>query len=200
MVRGDLDICLACVEQGGSIRRHAENVADWPVDYESGGSARSEPPLRHARGTYAGEGLQANLTFGPPWTSPRALWWRVRIVRAKRAFREARIPLELLAGEELYGCPASVLEVICRIFSEEYAAMSGDDWFRPGLCREAIRLGRILARLVPEQAEVRGLVSLMEIQASRLPARLGPAGEPVLLLDQDRIRWDPLRIRGDGPR
>lgn len=118
-----------------------------------------------------------------------------RVVRAKRTLREARVPFEVPAEGELDERLSSVLEVVYLIFNEGYAATSGDDWFRPRLCAEAIRLGRILAGLAPQEPEVHGLVSLMEIQASRLPARLGPSGEPVLLLDQDRSRWDHLLIR-----
>ncbi|MBV9281299.1 MAG: RNA polymerase sigma factor [Chloroflexi bacterium] len=118
-----------------------------------------------------------------------------RIVRAKRTLREARVPFEVPARAELAGRLSSVLEVIYLIFNEGYAATAGDDWVRPALCEDALRLGRILAELMPAEPEVHGLVALMEIQASRLRARVGPAGEPVLLLDQDRGRWDRLLIR-----
>jgi RNA polymerase sigma factor (sigma-70 family) len=118
-----------------------------------------------------------------------------RIVRAKRTLAEAHVPYEVPRGPELASRLAAVLEVIYLIFNEGYAATSGDDWIRPTLCEEALRLGRILAELAPEEPEVHGLVALMEIQASRLRARVGPAGEPVLLLDQDRGRWDRLLIR-----
>jgi predicted RNA polymerase sigma factor len=118
-----------------------------------------------------------------------------RIVRAKRTLAAARVPYELPPREELGARLASVLEVIYLIFNEGYAATAGDDWIRPGLMEEALRLGRILAGLAPDEPEVRGLLSLMEIQASRARARLGPSGEPVLLLDQDRGRWDQLLIR-----
>ena len=118
-----------------------------------------------------------------------------RIVRAKRTLAAARVPFELPPREELGARLASVLEVIYLIFNEGYAATAGDDWIRPGLMEEALRLGRILAGLAPDEPEVRGLLSLMEIQASRARARLGPSGEPVLLLDQDRGRWDQLLIR-----
>ncbi len=118
-----------------------------------------------------------------------------RIVRAKRTLREARVSFEVPRGAELAGRLTSVLEVIYLVFNEGYAATAGDDWVRPALCEDALRLGRILAELVPEDPEVHGLVALMEIQASRLPARVGPSGEPVLLLDQDRARWDQLLIR-----
>jgi RNA polymerase sigma factor (sigma-70 family) len=118
-----------------------------------------------------------------------------RIVRAKRTLREARVPLEVPAGEDLDERLPSVLEVVYLVFNEGYAATAGEDWVRPGLCNEALRLGRILAELAPAEPEVHGLVALMEIQASRAAARVGPGGEPVLLLDQDRRRWDPLLIR-----
>ena len=118
-----------------------------------------------------------------------------RIVRAKRTLTAARVPVELPPREELGARLASVLEVIYLIFNEGYAATAGDEWIRPALMEEALRLGRILAGLAPEEPEVHGLLSLMEIQASRARARLGPSGEPVLLLDQDRGRWDQLLIR-----
>jgi RNA polymerase sigma factor (sigma-70 family) len=118
-----------------------------------------------------------------------------RIVRAKRTLAEARAPFELPPQAELSARLASVVEVIYLIFNEGYAATAGDDWTRPALCEEALRLGRILAGLAPAEPEVHGLVALMEIQASRLRARVGRDGEPVLLLDQDRSRWDRLLIR-----
>jgi RNA polymerase sigma factor (sigma-70 family) len=118
-----------------------------------------------------------------------------RIVRAKRSLAAARVPFEVPGGNDLAQRLPSVLEVIYLIFNEGYAATAGKDWTRPQLCEEALRLGRILAGLAPGEAEVHGLAALMEIQASRLQARLGPGGEPVLLLDQDRTRWDPLLIR-----
>jgi RNA polymerase sigma-70 factor, ECF subfamily len=118
-----------------------------------------------------------------------------RIVRAKRTLAEARIPFEVPRGEELAARVSSVLSVIYLIFNEGYSATAGDDWMRPQLCDEALRLGRILAELPHEEPEVHGLVALMEIQASRLAARTGPSGEPVLLLDQNRARWDQLLIR-----
>ncbi len=117
-----------------------------------------------------------------------------RIVRAKRTLAEAKVPFEVPRGEELTARLSSVLEVVYLIFNEGYSATAGDDWMRPQLCEEALRLGRILVGLVPDQAEVHGLVALMEIQASRLRARIGPSGEPVLLLDQDRSRWDRMLI------
>lgn len=118
-----------------------------------------------------------------------------RIVRAKRTLREARVPFEVPRGADMAARLGSVLEVIYLIFNEGYAATAGDDWVRPALCDDALRLGRILAELAPDEQEVHGLVALMEIQASRLRARVGPSGEPVLLLDQDRSRWDRLLIR-----
>jgi RNA polymerase sigma factor (sigma-70 family) len=118
-----------------------------------------------------------------------------RIVRAKRALADAHVPFEVPRGAEFAARLSSVLQVIYLIFNEGYAATAGDDWMRPELCQDALRLGRILAELVPEEAEVYGLVALMEIQASRSRARVGPSGEPILLLDQDRGRWDYLLIR-----
>ena len=117
-----------------------------------------------------------------------------RITRAKRTLSEAGVPYEVPRGEELAERLASVLEVIYLIFNEGYAATGGEDWVRPALCEDALRLGRILAGLAPEEAEVHGLVALMEIQASRLRARVDAAGAPVLLLDQDRSRWDFVLI------
>jgi len=118
-----------------------------------------------------------------------------RIVRAKRALADARVPFEVPRGEELALRLASVLEVIYLIFNEGYAATAGDDWMRPGLCEDALRLGRMLAELTPGEPEVFGLVALMEIQASRSAARVALSGEPILLLDQNRARWDQLLIR-----
>jgi RNA polymerase sigma factor (sigma-70 family) len=118
-----------------------------------------------------------------------------RIVRAKRTLAEKRVPFEVPRGPELAGRLASVLEVLYLIFNEGYSATAGEDWVRPGLCEDALRLGRVLAELVPAEREVHGLVALLEIQASRLRARIGPSGEPVLLLDQDRARWDQILIR-----
>jgi RNA polymerase sigma-70 factor (ECF subfamily) len=118
-----------------------------------------------------------------------------RIVRAKRALADARVPFEVPRGEELALRLASVLEVIYLIFNEGYAATAGDDWMRPGLCEDALRLGRMLAELAPGEPEVYGLVALMEIQASRSAARVALSGEPILLLDQNRARWDQLLIR-----
>jgi RNA polymerase sigma-70 factor (ECF subfamily) len=118
-----------------------------------------------------------------------------RIVRAKRTLAEARVPFEVPRGADLAARLSSVLEVVYLVFNEGYTATAGSDWVRPALCEEALRLGRILAELAPREPEVHGLVALMEIQASRLRARVGPAGEPVLLLDQNRARWDWLLVR-----
>ena len=117
-----------------------------------------------------------------------------RIVRAKRTLAEAAVPFEVPRGEDLVERLSAVLSVIYLIFNEGYSATAGEDWMRAGLCEEALRLGRILAGLLPQQPEVHGLVALMEIQASRAGARTGPSGEPILLLDQDRARWDRLLI------
>jgi len=117
-----------------------------------------------------------------------------RIVRAKRTLAEAHVPFEVPRGDELAARLSSVLEVLYLIFNEGYTATAGDDWMRPTLCEEALRLGRILVELTPKEPEVRGLVALMEIQASRSRARTSPLGEPILLLDQDRGRWDQLLI------
>ncbi|RQP26035.1 RNA polymerase sigma factor [Piscinibacter terrae] len=117
-----------------------------------------------------------------------------RIVRAKRTLSEARVPYEVPRADELPARLSSVLEVIYLIFNEGYSATAGDDWMRPALCEEALRLGRILAELTPREPEVHGLVALMEIQASRSRARVGPQGEPILLLDQNRAKWDHMLI------
>jgi RNA polymerase sigma factor (sigma-70 family) len=117
-----------------------------------------------------------------------------RIVRAKRTLAEAKVPFEVPRGAEFDARLSSVLQVIYLVFNEGYSATAGEDWLRPALCEDALRLGRILAGLVPTEPEVHGLVALMEIQASRSRARVGPSGEPVLLLDQDRARWDQLLI------
>ncbi len=118
-----------------------------------------------------------------------------RIVRAKKALSAAGVRFEVPAGQERQARLASVLEVIYLIFNEGYSATAGDDWMRPDLCHEAVRLGRLLAQLAPDEAEVHGLVALMEIQSSRIHARTGPSGEPVLLLEQNRARWDRLLIQ-----
>jgi predicted RNA polymerase sigma factor len=117
-----------------------------------------------------------------------------RLVRAKRTLADARVPFEVPRGDELAARLSSVLEVLYLIFNEGYTATAGGDWMRPVLCEEALRLGRILAGLAPKEPEVHGLVALMEIQASRAGARTGPSGEPILLLDQNRARWDQLLI------
>nr|WP_225978537.1 RNA polymerase sigma factor [Gandjariella thermophila] len=118
-----------------------------------------------------------------------------RIVRAKRTLAARRVPFEVPAGADRAARLSSVLEVIYLVFNEGYSATAGDDWVRPALCEDALRLGRVLAGLAPKEPEVHGLVALMELQASRLRARTGPDGEPILLLDQDRGRWDRLLIR-----
>jgi len=117
-----------------------------------------------------------------------------RIVRAKRTLSDAHVAFEVPRGAEFTARLSSVLQVIYLIFNEGYSATTGDDWIRPALCDEALRLGRILVELVPKEPEVLGLVALMEIQASRSKARVGPSGEPILLLDQDRAQWDRLLI------
>ena len=130
-----------------------------------------------------------------------------RIVRAKRSLAAARVPFEVPRGPELAARLESVLEVIYLVFNEGYSATAGADWVRPALCEDALRLGRILAELAPDHPEVHGLVALMELQASRIRARVSPTGEPILLLDQDRGRWDHLLIgrglaaltRAEGP-
>jgi RNA polymerase sigma factor (sigma-70 family) len=118
-----------------------------------------------------------------------------RIVRAKRSLAEAHVPFEVPRGEELAARLSSVLEVIYLVFNEGYSATSGDDWMRPALCEDALRLGRILAELATQEPEVHGLVALMEIQASRSRARVSSSGEPILLLEQNRVHWDQLLIR-----
>src|SRR5204863_983221 len=118
-----------------------------------------------------------------------------RIVRAKRTLSDAKVPFEVPRGDELAARLSSVLGVIYLIFNEGYSATAGNDWTRPALCEEALRLGRILAELAPQEPEVHGLVALMEIQASRAAARVGPSGEPILLLSQNRARWDRILIR-----
>jgi RNA polymerase sigma factor (sigma-70 family) len=118
-----------------------------------------------------------------------------RIVRAKRTLANERVPFEVPRGSDLEGRLSSVLEVLYLVFNEGYSATAGDDWMRPGLCEDALRLGRIVAELIPNEPEVHGLVALMEIQASRIRARTGPSGEPILLLDQNRALWDRLLIR-----
>src|SRR5258708_39888007 len=117
-----------------------------------------------------------------------------RIVRAKKPLAKVRVPFEVPGIDEGPARLTSVLEVISLIFNEGYSATAGDDWMRRALCEDAVRLGRVLAQLTPEEPEVHGLVALLEIQSSRVRARTGPAGEPILLLDQDRRRWDRLLI------
>ncbi|MCK2216085.1 RNA polymerase sigma factor [Actinomadura sp. ATCC 31491] len=117
-----------------------------------------------------------------------------RVVRAKRALADKGVPFEVPGGGELAGRLAAVLEVIYLIFNEGYSATAGDDWLRPALCADALRLGRVLAGLMPGEPEVHGLVALMELHASRSAARVGPSGEPILLLEQDRARWDRLLV------
>src|SRR5437762_10684514 len=118
-----------------------------------------------------------------------------RIVRAKRTLREAHVPFEVPRGSELAARLSSVLEVLYLIFNEGYSATAGDDWVRPGLCEDALRLGRVLAGLVPGEPEIHGLVALMEIQASRMRARTDAQGRPIPLLEQSRARWDQLLIQ-----
>ena len=149
--------------------------------------ARTALTLRLLGGLTTGEIARAFLV-GEPTVAQR-------IVRAKRTLAEARVPFELPPREELGTRLGSVLEVIYLFFNEGYVATAGDDWLRPALMQEALRLGRVLAGLAPDEAEVHGLVALMEIQASRSRARVGPSGEAVPLLDQDRVRWDRLLIR-----
>jgi RNA polymerase sigma factor (sigma-70 family) len=149
--------------------------------------ARVALTLRLIGGLTTGEIARAFLTSEPTIAQ--------RLVRAKRTLSAARVPFEVPRTPELGARLASVLAVIYLIFNEGYSATHGEDWVRPTLCDEALRLGRILAELMPEEAEVHGMVALMEIQASRLRARVGPNGEPILLLDQDRARWDRLLIR-----
>src|SRR5207237_2986077 len=118
-----------------------------------------------------------------------------RIVRAKRTLAEKRVPFEVPRGAELVGRLSSVLEALYLIFNEGYSATKGDDWMRPALCEDALRLGRTLAELAPDEPEVHGLLALMELHTSRSRSRVGPSGEPILLLEQDRARWDRLHIR-----
>lgn len=149
--------------------------------------ARVAMTLRVVGGLSTDEIARAFLTTNPTVAQ--------RIVRAKRTLAEASVPFEVPSGDDLAKRLASVLQVVYLIFNEGYAATSGDDWMRPQLCDEALRLGRILAGLIPHEAEVHGLVALMEIQASRTSARTGPSGEAILLLDQNRSRWNRMNIR-----
>jgi RNA polymerase sigma factor (sigma-70 family) len=148
--------------------------------------ARVALTLRLVGGLSTAEIARAFLTAEPTVAQ--------RIVRAKRTLAAARVPFEVPAGAEFTARLSSVLEVLYLVFNEGYAATAGADWTRPDLCAEALRLGRVLAELTPAEPEVHGLVALMEVQASRLRARTGPDGEPVLLLDQDRSRWDRVLI------
>jgi RNA polymerase sigma factor (sigma-70 family) len=149
--------------------------------------ARVALTLRLLGGLTTGEIARAFLVAEPTVAQ--------RIVRAKRTLAEAQVPFEVPRRADLAGRLASVLEVVYLIFNEGYSATAGDDWMRPALCEDALRLGRILAELAPDEPEVHGLVALMEIQASRARARIGPSGEPILLFDQNRAHWDQLLIR-----
>ena len=149
--------------------------------------ARAALTLRLLCGLTTGEIARAFLVPEPTIAQ--------RIVRAKRTLAETRVPFEVPRKDELAARLASVLEVVYLVFNEGYSATAGDEWMRPALCEEALRLGRILAELAPEEPEVHGIVALMEIQASRSGARIGPSGDPILLLDQDRSRWDHLLVR-----
>jgi len=149
--------------------------------------ARVALTLRLLGGLTTGEIARAFLVSEPTIAQ--------RIVRAKRTLADARVPFEVPRGTEFSARLSSVLKVIYLVFNEGYSATAGDDWMRPELCQDALRLGRILAGLVPEEPEVHGLVALMEIQASRSRARVRPSGEPVLLLDQDRAKWDHVLVR-----
>src|SRR5439155_4286886 len=166
-------------------RSPAPHVHFLPSDPRARGARRAHPAL--ARESHNGEIARAFLV--PVSTIAQ------RIVRAKRTLTEARVPFEVPSGPELDRRLGSVLQVIYLVFNEGYSATAGDDLMRAGLCADALRLGRVLAGLAPLEPEVHGLVALMEIQASRLRARVGPGGEPVLLLDQNRTRWDQLLIR-----
>jgi RNA polymerase sigma-70 factor, ECF subfamily len=192
----DLEAALdATLEAEGSIRTKAEPdddddllrllfIACHPV---LSTEARVALTLRLLGGLTTDEIARAFLVSEPTIAQ--------RIVRAKRTLAEKQVPFETPRGHELTARLSSVLEVIYLVFNEGYSATAGDDWMRPALCEDALRLGRILAELMPRQAEVHGLVALMEIQASRSKARVGPSGEPVLLLDQNRAQWDQLLIR-----
>jgi RNA polymerase sigma-70 factor (ECF subfamily) len=149
--------------------------------------ARVALTLRLLGGLTTGEIARAFLVSEPTIAQ--------RIVRAKRTLAKERVPFEVPRGAELAARVSSVLEVIYLVFNEGYSATAGDDWMRPALCEDALRLGRILAELAPHEPEVHGLVALMEIQASRSKARVGPSGEPILLFDQKRALWDQLLIR-----
>jgi RNA polymerase sigma factor (sigma-70 family) len=179
----DLDLAAEADDQIGDDLLSLVFTACHPV---LSAEARAALTLRLLGGLTTGEIARAFLVAESTISQ--------RIVRAKRTLKEARVPFEVPAGAELEERLGSVLEVVYLIFNEGYAATAGDDWMRPGLCEEALRLGRILAGLVPGEPEVHGLVALMEIQASRTRARVDGAGRAVLLLDQDRARWDRLLI------
>jgi RNA polymerase sigma factor (sigma-70 family) len=193
----ELEYDLAARRDGGMT--HLDDALDDPVGDELLGlifatchpvlstEARAALTLRLLGGLTTPEIARAFLVPEPTIAQ--------RIVRAKRTLREAKVPLDVPRGEELAARLPSVLEVIYLIFNEGYTASSGDDWMRPALCEDALRLARIVAELVPGEPEAHGLAALLEIQTSRLAARLGPSGEPVLLLDQDRGRWNQLLIR-----
>jgi RNA polymerase sigma factor (sigma-70 family) len=149
--------------------------------------ARTALTLRLLGGLTTDEIARAFLTSEPTIAQ--------RIVRAKRTLSDSQVQFEVPRGAELSSRISSVLEVIYLIFNEGYSATAGDNWIRPALCEEAVRLGRVLAELAPQEAEAHGLVALMEIQSSRVKARVGPTGEPILLFDQDRSKWDQLLIR-----
>src|SRR5467141_2021125 len=168
-------------ELGREVDREMSPDLDAALDDDVG-----DDPLRLLGGLTTGEIARAFLVPEPTIAQ--------RIVRAKRTLADARVPFEVPRGAELAARLSSVLQVIYLVFNEGYSATAGDDWVRPALCEDALRLGRIVAGLVPQEREVHGLVALMEIQASRLRARTGPAGEPVLLLDQNRALWDRVLI------
>jgi RNA polymerase sigma factor (sigma-70 family) len=179
----ELDLDRAIDENVGDDLLRLILIASHPVLSKE---ARAALTLRLLGGLTTDEIARAFLVAEPTIAQ--------RIVRAKRTLAEARVPFEVPRGAELSARLSSVLEVLYLVFNEGYAATHGEHWTRPELCEEAMRLGRILAELVPREAEVQGLVALMEIQASRLRARVGPSGEPILLLDQDRSRWDRLLV------
>jgi RNA polymerase sigma factor (sigma-70 family) len=182
--RGDSDIDAALDDYVGDDLLRLMFLTCHPVLSKE---ARTALTLRLLGGLTTDEIARAFLVAEPTVAQ--------RIVRAKRTLAAARVPFELPPRDELNARLASVLEVIYLVFNEGYAATAGDDWIRPALLEEALRLGRVLAGLAPEEPEVHGLVALMEIQASRSRARVDPSGDPVLLLDQDRARWDQLLIR-----